>query len=162
MHWLRLLSSLALLPTVAGTGTRNANNTPKENDADACVSLLFYNSADCQGEPVRSMTFPTWSAKPGGPCYHDKTMPNYSVKNQRCDLARGAFHQSVFSCSTSCETKWYNQWFSPDEQKFTAESCFHGIRLDYCVQGQCPSSAHQADESAVVPVVVPVLESSTR
>lgn len=34
---------------------------------DACVSLYVYEDKKCSGEPLREMTFPTWS-EPGSPC----------------------------------------------------------------------------------------------
>lgn len=65
----------------------------KEEDPSACVSLLLYGDPKCHGDPVRSITFPTWT-KPGSPCYHDATMPNYSVKDQYCDLEEGTWHET--------------------------------------------------------------------
>jgi hypothetical protein len=34
---------------------------------DACVTICVYNDLECNGAPLREMTFPTWS-EPGSPC----------------------------------------------------------------------------------------------
>ena len=78
---------------------------------------------------------------------HDATMPNYSVKDQHCDLPRGTFHQEIFAFSNKCEVPWYAQLFSPQEQVFSTESCFSGFKLDYCVAGPCPTSDDAVENS---------------
>jgi hypothetical protein len=113
----------------------------KTDEPSACVSILVYKDPDCRGDPLRAITFPTWSAKPGSPCYHDSSMPNYSVKNQRCDLPRGKWHQDVYWMSDCCDVPWFAQLCSPQAQVLSTETCFQGRKLDYCVQGPCPSHA---------------------
>jgi len=104
----------------------------------ACVSLLVYEDFDCSGEPLRSLTFPTWTEM-GSPCYHDATMLHFSVRHQYCDVQHGSFHQQIFLLNQQCQVKWYNSWISPQKQKFTTTDCEYGIKLDYCVEGPCPS-----------------------
>ena len=38
-----------------------------DSEPDACVSLLVYFDENCRGDPLRILTFPTWSEK-GSPC----------------------------------------------------------------------------------------------
>jgi hypothetical protein len=38
-----------------------------DKKSKACVSLFVYEDKKCRGEPVRSITLPTWN-KPGSPC----------------------------------------------------------------------------------------------
>jgi hypothetical protein len=39
----------------------------EDDNFDSCVSLYVYETTRCTGEPIREMTFSTWS-KPGSPC----------------------------------------------------------------------------------------------
>lgn len=130
-------------------GLRQAGVESEEVKPDSCVSLLVYAHDDCSGSPMRSLAFPTWS-RSGSPCYHDASMPNYSVKDQHCNLIRGTFHQNVYSFSDQCETNWFTRLFSPQEQVFSSDQCFHGFRLDYCIQGPCPDPAEPNGANDVV------------
>ena len=115
-----------------------------DSDFDACVSLLIYSDNECQSDPVKVVTFSTWS-KRGSPCYHDATMPYYSAKNQRCDLFAGTWHQEIYLFSQTCETTWYSQLFSPQYQVFSVDNCVYGYKLDYCVAGPCPDDQKQGE-----------------
>jgi hypothetical protein len=117
-------------------------------EPSACVSLLVYKDPDCSGDPLRAITFPTWSTRPGSPCYHDASMSYYSVQNQRCDLPRGKWHQDVYLMSDRCDVPWFAQLFSPQAQVFSTDSCFQGRKLDYCVQGACPGQGTEAQNEA--------------
>jgi hypothetical protein len=141
---MKLITLIALMTSAHDVITMAAVSRKTETESDepsACVSLLVYKDHECSGDPLRAITFPTWSTRPGSPCFHDPSMPNYSVKSQRCDLRRGKWHQDVYLMSNRCEVPWFAQLYSPQAQVFSTDSCFQGRKLDYCVQGPCPLDA---------------------
>jgi hypothetical protein len=72
---------------------------------------------------------------------HDASMPNFSVKDQYCDLATGNWHETVYVGSEKCHVHWYEKFVSPQKITFSPNHCMDGYRLDYCVRGACPESA---------------------
>lgn len=114
-----------------------------DKDPEACASLFLYSNKKCHGDPIKSITFQTWT-KPGSPCYHDATMGEFSVKDVYCDLEEDAFKETQYFWSRHCHKHWYNRWADPIHLKFTTDTCLGGYRLDYCVKGECPPDENNA------------------
>jgi len=99
---------------------------------DMCATLLLYSGPDCEGEPVKHLTFPT-STEPGSPCYHDShTMAGYAVKNQFC--GNDFFQQDIYQGNECVDGASYNT------QVFKSIGCIHGYKFGSCVPGPCPTT----------------------
>ena len=55
------------LHIIVEEGTDDESPPPDDVKPTGCVSLFVYADKKCHGEPVRTMSFPTWT-KPGSPC----------------------------------------------------------------------------------------------
>lgn len=64
---------IAPLSAIAIAGSDDDDVVIKEAEpiSTACVSLLGYKDQDCNGAPMRAITFPTFTASLG-PCYESR------------------------------------------------------------------------------------------
>ena len=104
----------------------------------------MYVDEFCSGEPLREMSFPTWS-KPGSSCYHDAAMDGISVENQYCEANTGFFHENLYLTSTDCSTTWWDKWVHGSESgiklSYSLTECLGGFKLKECVPGVCNSTS---------------------
>jgi hypothetical protein len=106
---------------------------------DACVSLDVFASSDhCDGEVVRTISFPTWSF-PNSPCYTDATMKGSSVASQYCNPETGNFHMLLYPDSPDCGQGFWEQIFKmkPLDLTFPTDGCLGGFRLSKCTFKPC-------------------------
>jgi hypothetical protein len=87
---------------------------------------------------MRVLSFPTWT-HPGSACYHDATMPHYSVQDQYCNLTTGNWHETVTVGSNTCHKPRWSWWIAGKKFNltFTPDSCIDGFILKGCVEGPC-------------------------
>lgn len=62
-----VMPSSCPLQFICQTGATTSFDKEDDNNFDSCVSLYVYENTKCSGEPIREMTFSTWS-QPGSPC----------------------------------------------------------------------------------------------
>jgi hypothetical protein len=128
-------------PALRGGSTTGSdpNDFP---EPDACVTLeVFASNEDCEGDPVRLVSYPTWSF-PDSPCYTDAMMGGSSVSSQYCNPDTGNFHALFYPGSVDCGEGFWEQIFKlrPLDLTFPTDGCVGGLRLNKCSFKPCPAN----------------------
>lgn len=151
------LFSLAVLASSASGGYGNQYAQDDDDEPKACVSLLVHPDTRCKEDPIKTISFRTWT-KPGSPCYtNDKLI--VSVKDQYCSAETGNWHQTLYPKDGECgEVPWWLSWIFPQEQVYTPDGCILGfdengavgLSLKSCQDGPCDGEITDLSDEAAV------------
>jgi hypothetical protein len=139
--------------------TKDISDDDYQNAPDACVSLFVYQNGHCSGQPLRVMSFPTWTER-GSPCVHDARQHHRSAKDQYCNLSTGNWHETVIVGSSTCHPPHWWEGGKKYDLTFTTDSCIGGVSLKSCTQGSCDAS-HEMDHEALEVINSPSLSLAT-
>ena len=149
---MKVLCTLALFLSLAGAKSPVQSDS-SDKKPNACVSLLVHPDSRCKEDPVKTISFPTWT-EPGSPCYTSDKMV-VSVKDQYCNKETGNWHQTVYPKDGNCEdVPWWLSWIFPQDQVFIPDGCIVGMdesgaagfSLKSCQEGPCDGDVIDPEE----------------
>lgn len=152
-----VLRASLLVSAAVASHVLQQNLVDNDDKPDACVSLFVHPDTRCREDPLKIVTFPTWT-KPGSACYTNDQLI-VSVKDQYCSAETGNWHQTLYPKDGDCgEVPWWLSWIFPQEQVFTPDGCIPGfgengavgLSLNTCSAGPCDGDVASLDDEGAL------------